>query len=103
MAKSKTDIIKDYLANNPKASGKEAAEALKKHGITAQYFYVIKSKLAGPKKKAVKKKVAKKKSAKKVGKASQAVTLTDVAELAKRAGGLDKLAEMVEQLKAFQV
>ncbi|MCR9198573.1 MAG: hypothetical protein NXI04_08020 [Planctomycetaceae bacterium] len=109
MAKSKTDIIKEYLAANPEAKGKDAAAALKKHGITAQYFYVIKSNLSKgkkPAKKRVKKKAAKKKVVRrKIGSAVEVSVeeLQTAAEFAARFGGLDKLSAAITALRQFQV
>lgn len=109
MAKTKTDIIKEYLAANPDAKGKEAEAALKKHGINAQYFYVIKSSLSKgkkPAKKRVKKKAAKKKVVRrKIGSATE-VSVEDLqtaADFAAKFGGLDKLSSAVTALRQFQV
>lgn len=105
MAKSKTDLIKEYLASNPEAKGKEAEAALKKHGITAQYFYVVKSNLSRGKKR-VKKKAAKKKVVRrKVGSAIDVSVdeLQAAAEFAAKFGGLDKLSAAVTALRQFQV
>ena len=106
MPKSKTDHIRDFLAKNPNASGKEAAEALKKYGISAQYFYTIKSNLSKPKggAKAGKKKRGRKSASGGV-KVQRAVrrTSTDlsfddvqsVATFAANFGGLDKLLSLI--------
>ena len=109
MAKSKTDIIKEYLAANPGAKGKQAEADLKKHGITAQYFSVIKSSLSKgkkPAKKRVKKKAGKKKVVRrKIGTAVD-ISVDDLqaaAEFAAKFGGLDKLAAAVTALRQFQV
>ena len=56
---NKTQLIKDALAKNPKASPSEIAEGLKKHGISAQYVSTVKSSLKAKKPtKTAKKKVA---------------------------------------------
>lgn len=110
MAKSKTDLIKEFLAKNPNAKGKEAEEALKKHGINAQYFYTIKSTLSrgkGPAKKRVKKKAGKKKVVRrKIGSAPVNVTVEElqkVAGIAAEFGGLDKLSAAIHTLKQMQL
>ena len=46
---NKTQLIKDALAKNPKASPSEIAEGLKKHGISAQYVSTVKSSLKAKK------------------------------------------------------
>lgn len=105
MAKSKTDIIKEYLEKNPNAKGKEAEAALKKHGINAQYFYTIKSSLTNRKKRA-KKKAGRKVVRKKVRIGSPTLTveeLQNVASFAAQFGGLDKLSAAITSLRQFQV
>lgn len=111
MAKSKTDLIKEFLAKNPDAKGKEAEEALKKHGINAQYFYTIKSTLSrgkhATKKKRVKKKAGKKKVVRrKIGSAPVDVTVEElqkVATIAAEFGGLEKLSAAIKTLKQMQL
>jgi len=106
MAKSKTDIIKEYLEKNPNAKGKEAEAALKKHGITAQYFYTIQSSLSNRKKRAGKKKAGRKVVRRKVRIGSPALSveeLQNVATFAAEFGGLDKLSAAITSLRQFQV
>ena len=100
---NKTQLIKDALAKNPKASPIEIAEGLKKHGISAQYVSTVKSSLKAKKPtKTAKKKVAKKKVAKKkVAKKSDKVSLGDLVKasrLAEELGGVDKAQEMLNAL-----
>lgn len=107
MAKSKTDHIREFIAKNPTATGKQAAEALKKYGISAQYFYTIKSNLAKPKKAGKKKKSAgRKKVQRPVRKATTSLSfdeLSSVAEFASGFGGLDKLSDAITALRKFQM
>ncbi len=95
---NKTQLIKDALAKNPKASPSEIAEGLKKHGISAQYVSTVKSSLK-PKKptKTAKKTVAKKKVAKKSDKVSLG-DLVKASRLAEELGGVDKAQEMLNAL-----
>lgn len=105
MAKSKTELIREFLEKNPTASGKEAEAALKKHGISAQYFYTIKSSLANRKKRA-KKTPGRKVVRKKVRVGSPTLTvdeLQEAASFAARFGGLDKLSAAITALRQFQV
>ncbi len=105
---NKTQLIKDALAKNPKASPSEIAEGLKNHGISAQYVSTVKSSLKAKKptktakKKVAKKTVAKKKVAKKkVAKKSDKVSLGDLVKasrLAEELGGVDKAQEMLNAL-----
>lgn len=113
MAKTKTALIAEFIEQHPHATGKEAAAALGKHGISAQYFYTIKSNLAkrenGDSKPTTKKK--KKKGGKKVvrRKISSSASDLSVEELQSAAsfaadfGGLDKLGAAVTALRQFQV
>lgn len=110
MAKSKTDLIKEFLAKNPDAKGKEAEEALKKHGINAQYFYTIKSSLSRgktAKKKRVKRKAGKKKVVRRrIGSNPVDVTVEElqkVATIAAEFGGLEKLSAAIKMLKQMQL
>jgi len=105
LAKSKTDHIREFIAKNPTATGKQAAEALKKHGISAQYFYTIKSNLSKPKKRG-KKKAAAKVVQRRVRKTTTDLNFDDlqaVAEFAGKIGGLDKLSDAVTALRKFQL
>ena len=100
--KSKTDLIREFLAANPNATGKEAGEALNKHGISTQYFYTIKSNLA---------------RRQKIGGVSRSVRrplpgsgpqptlqeLQSVADFARDIGGLDKLNSAVSALRQVQM
>ena len=100
--KSKTDLIREFLAANPGATGKEAGAALKKHGISTQYFYTIKSNLA---------------RRQKIGGAPKSVRrprpvagaqptlqeLQSVADFARDLGGLDKLNSAVSALRQVQM
>lgn len=110
MAPSKTDIIREFLAEHPNATGKEAEAALKKHGIKAQYFYTIKSNLlkrqGGTKKKRAKKKAVGTTVRRKIRRTAPPPTLEDlqtVADFANEFGGLDKLSAAVETLWQFQM
>ena len=95
---NKTQLIKDALAKNPKASPIEIAEGLKKHGISAQYVSTVKSSLKAKKPtKTAKKKVAKKKVAKKSDKVSLG-DLVKASRLAEELGGVDKAQEMLNAL-----
>ena len=100
---NKTQLIKDALAKNPKASPGEIAEGLKNHGISAQYVSTVKSSLKAKKPtKTAKKKVAKRTVAKKtVAKKSDKVSLGDLVKasrLAEELGGVDKAQEMLNAL-----
>ena len=90
---NKTQLIKDALAKNPKASPIEIPEGLKKNGISAQYVSTVKSSLKAKKPtKTAKKKVAKK---------SDMVSLGDLVKasrLAEELGGVDKAQEMLNAL-----
>ena len=90
---NKTQLIKDALAKNPKASPIEIAEGLKNHGISAPYVSTVKSSLKAKKPtKTAKKKVAKK---------SDKVSLGDLVKasrLAEELGGVDKAQEMLNAL-----
>lgn len=106
MAKSKTDLIKEFLEKNPEAKGKEAEAALKKHGISAQYFYTIKSMLSNRKKRGNKKPANKKVVRRRVGLPASDVTVEElqkVASIATEFGGLDKLAAAITTLKQMQL
>ena len=95
---NKTQLIKDALAKNPKASPIEIAEGLKKHGISAQYVSTVKSSLKAKKPtKTAKTKVAKKKVAKKSDKVSLG-DLVKASKLAEELGGVDKAQEMLNAL-----
>ena len=95
---NKTQLIKDALAKNPKASPIEIAEGLKKHGISAQYVSTVKSSLKAKKPtKTAKKKVAKTKVAKKSDKVSLG-DLVKASRLAEELGGVDKAQEMLNAL-----
>jgi DNA-binding IscR family transcriptional regulator len=95
---NKTQLIKDALAKNPKASPIEIAEGLKKHGISAQYVSTVKSSLKAKKPtKTAKKKVAKRKVAKKSDKVSLG-DLVKASKLAEELGGVDKAQEMLNAL-----
>ena len=95
---NKTQLIKDALAKNPKASPIEIAEGLKKHGISAQYVSTVKSSLKAKKPtKTAKKKVAKKTVAKKSDKVSLG-DLVKASKLAEELGGVDKAQEMLNAL-----
>lgn len=114
MAKTKTALIAEFIEQNPNATGKEAAAALGKHGISAQYFYTIKSNLA---KRDGKPTGGRKKKKKKVGGGKQVVRrkitasasdlsvedLQSAATFAADFGGLDKLGAAVNALRQFQV
>jgi len=95
---NKTQLIKDALAKNPKASPSEIAEGLKNHGISAQYVSTVKSSLKAKKPtKTAKKKVAKKTVAKKSDKVSLG-DLVKASRLAEELGGVDKAQEMLNAL-----
>ncbi len=95
---NKTQLIKDALAKNPKASPIEIAESLKNHGISAQYVSTVKSSLKAKKPtKTAKKKVAKKTVAKKSDKVSLG-DLVKASRLAEELGGVDKAQEMLNAL-----
>lgn len=110
MATSKTDIIREFLQTNPNATGRQAEDSLKKHGISAQYFYTVKSGLL-KRQGAAKKKRGRKKAAgttvrRKIRRASTPATLEElqsVADFAKNFGGLDKLSGAVDALRQFQI
>jgi len=111
---NKTQAIKDYLAKNPDAVPKAAAEELQKKGVdvSAQYVSVVKHKVkkeAGiaaeqqaPKKPVVKKKVRrKKKAAPKKKAASDQISLSALKEakkLAERLGGIEQAKEAISAL-----
>lgn len=105
--KSKTDIIRDYLADKPDATGSQAAEDLKKHGISAQYFYTIKSNLArrqkigGAKTKTAAKSVRRRRPG--AGPQATVEELQAVATFARDFGGLEKLSGAVAALRQFQM
>ena len=103
MAKSKTDLIRDYLAKNPKATGKQAADALKKHGISAQYFYTIKSNLSRRTKIGGAKSTKVRRRRPGSGPATTVEELQAVADFAREIGGLEKLHQAVNALRQFQV
>jgi len=95
---NKTQLIKDALAKNPKASPSEIAEGLKSHGISAQYVSTVKSSRKAKKPtKTAKKKVAKKTVAKKSDKVSLG-DLVKASRLAEELGGVDKAQEMLNAL-----
>ncbi len=95
---NKTQLIKDALAKNPKASPIEIAEGLKNHGISSQYVSTVKSSLKAKKPtKTAKKKVAKKTVAKKSDKVSLG-DLVKASRLAEELGGVDKAQEMLNAL-----
>ena len=90
---NKTQLIKDALAKNPKASPIEIAEGLKNHGISAPYVSTVKSSLKAKRPtKTAKKKVAKKRDKVSLG------DLVKASRLAEELGGVDKAQEMLNAL-----
>jgi hypothetical protein len=110
MAKAKgkntSQTIRDYLTTNPEAKAKEVVEALAKAGVKTNEGLVYAVKGGMKEKKRRKKRVAKAAMAAVSkpsgnGKASKPDAITMIREvraLAERAGGYDKLKELVEAL-----
>lgn len=83
-AQGKTEIIRAHLQKFPDHTFKDAEAELAKHGITANYFSMVKSKMK-PAKRTAKKKP------------SSAV------DFARACGGIDKAIAQLEELKSLQV
>ena len=97
---NKSQLVREHLKKNPEAKANDVVAALKEmgHKITANLVYFLKGKSAA--KKARKKRVVKAaKAASSNGVTSDSVTLIrDVRALAQRAGGYEKLKELVDAL-----
>ena len=92
---NKTQLIKDALKANPKASPAELAKKLGKHGISAQYVSVVKSNM---KKKTGKKTGMRKGTGKKKEAAFTVSELVKASKLAEELGGVEKAKEVLSVL-----
>ncbi len=102
---NKSQSIREYLAANPTASAKEVVEGLSKNGIKVKEGLVYAVKGAMKEKSKRKKKIAKaamaavKPSSNGQASKTDAITLIrSVKDLATKAGGYEKLKELVDAL-----
>jgi hypothetical protein len=110
MAKSKgkntSQSIRDYLTANPEAKAKDVVEALGKSGVKTNEGLVYAVKGAMKEKKKRKKRVAKAAMAAapssngKVSKGDAITMIREVKALAEKAGGYEKLKELVDALNS---
>ena len=98
---TKSQAVRDILAENPKAKAKEVVEALKAKGIsvTANLVYFLKGAAKSTKKRQMKRQARKDKAAAVVSNKGDVVALIhDVRSLAHKVGGYGKLRELVDAL-----
>lgn len=98
---NKSQMVRDYLQANPEAKANDVVAALaeKGHKITANLVYYLKGKSAAKKER--KKRVlraAKATSSNGTGGTDAISMIRDVRALAERAGGYEKLKELVDAL-----
>jgi hypothetical protein len=102
---TKSQAIRDYLAANPNAKAKAVVEALAADGVEVNEGLVYSVKGAMKEKKRRKRRVARaataatvKNNGTKTGHADAISMIKDVKALAERAGGYEKLKELVDAL-----
>ena len=96
----KSDAIREYLAANPKAGGKEVVAALGEKGmkVNPSLVYFVKGKLKGSKQRKARV-VRAARAASSTGTPADAVTLIrEIKALAAKSGGIEKLKALVEAL-----
>jgi hypothetical protein len=97
----KSQAVRNFLQENPKAKAKEVVQALGAKGIkvTANLVYFLKGAAKSTKKRQLKRQARKEKAAALVSNKGDVVGLIhDVRALAHRVGGYGKLRELVDAL-----